>query len=244
MRCSRGDRYRRKRAPRNSFRRPASTTSSISVVVLPGTRSPKVAAPASWRSTGASSEISTVVTRRAWRIVSTVSSRTRAGSASVGERPSSFASRLSILAIFIRAAVRVRGIELAHRLEQALVPDRDQLRQVEPVPLEPLHVGDDEPEVRGHQAVDGDLVAAARAPGQPDFLLLVRDHRELANVEQVLIERVPGSSSVQGFGGRSFTDAWHAASYGLEPQFGTLGEGTRGTRITMCLGNSERRNRI
>src|ERR1041384_3069438 len=84
----------------------------------------------------------------------------------------------------------------------------------------------------------------APAPGHPDFLLLVRDHRELANVEQVLIERVPGSSSVQGFGGRSFTDAWHAASYGLEPQFGTLGEGTRGTRITMCLGNSDRRNRI
>ena len=79
-------------------------------MVLPATRSPNVAEPESWRSTGASSETSIVDTSRACRIVSTVSSRTWAVSASVGERPSSWESRLSILAIFISAAFWLSGI--------------------------------------------------------------------------------------------------------------------------------------
>ena len=47
------------------------------------------------------------------------------------------------------------GIELPDRLEQSLVADGHQLGEVEAVSLEPLHVGDDEPEVGGDQPLRG-----------------------------------------------------------------------------------------
>src|ERR1043166_6026773 len=110
----------------------------------------------------------------------------------------------------------VGGVELAHRLEQPLVADRHQLREIEAVTLEPLHVGDDEAQVRRDQPVDRDLVPFAGAPGEPDLLLGVRDHRELAYVQQVLIERVVGRGPGEGAGRRSFAEAGHATSHGLD----------------------------
>ena len=82
----------------------------------------------------------------------------------------------------------VVGVELAHRLEQSLVPDRDQLGELEPVPLVPLHVGDDEPEVGRHQPLGGRLVTQLGQPGESSLLVDVGDHGKLLDVVQVLIE--------------------------------------------------------
>ena len=92
------------------------------------------------------------------------------------------------------------GIELPDRLEQSLVADRDELGEVEPVPLILLHVGDDEPEVRGHQPLGGRLVALLGAPGEAPFLGRIRDQRELLDVLQVLVERRGGRGAEETLG--------------------------------------------
>jgi hypothetical protein len=79
-------------------------------------------------------------------------------------------------------------IELANGLEQSFVADRDELTQVEPVALVLLHVGDHEPEVRGHQALGGGFVSFLRQPGESSLFGRVGDQRQLLDVVQVLIE--------------------------------------------------------
>ena len=51
-----------------------------------------------------------------------------------------------------------------------------------------LHVGDDEPEIRRHQPLGRGLVAGECPPGQTLLFLGIRDHRELLDVEEILIE--------------------------------------------------------
>ena len=80
------------------------------------------------------------------------------------------------------------GVELLDRLEQAFVTDGDELGQVEPVALVLLDVGDDEPEVGRDQPFRGGLVAGQGPPGQALLFLGIRDHGELLDVEEVLIE--------------------------------------------------------
>ena len=87
-----------------------SVDSSISLAMAPATRSPKVTALESCRSTGASSENSVDVIRRAARTFSTVSLSTFAVSASVGVRPSSWARMVSIRPIRTSAAFWFTGI--------------------------------------------------------------------------------------------------------------------------------------
>ena len=85
----------------------------------------------------------------------------------------------------------VGRIELPHRLQQPLVADRHQFRQVEAVTLEPLDVGDDEPEVGGDQPLGGFGVALAGPVRQAPFFLGIGDEREFPDVEEILIEGAP-----------------------------------------------------
>ena len=80
-------------------------------------------------------------------------------------------------------------IELPDRLEQAFVPDGDELAEIESVALILLHVGDDESEVRGDQSFRRFLVALLRPARESALFLGVVDQRELLDVLQVLIER-------------------------------------------------------
>src|SRR5207244_12066374 len=61
------------------------------------------------------------------------------------------------------------GIELLHRLEQPLVPDSDQLGEVEAVPLVLLDVGDDESDVDGDESLGGFFFAPLPASPQSPF---------------------------------------------------------------------------
>ncbi|MBF8305971.1 MAG: hypothetical protein HW398_1159 [Acidobacteria bacterium] len=79
-------------------------------------------------------------------------------------------------------------IEFLDGLEQALVTDRHQLRQIEAVSLILLHVGDHEPQVRRDEALGGLLVAALHPPGEPPLFGGILDQREFLDVLQVLIE--------------------------------------------------------
>src|SRR5438094_394586 len=80
------------------------------------------------------------------------------------------------------------GIELLHRLEQPLVPDGDQLGEVEAVPLILLDVGDDESEVGGDESLGGFFVTPLHASRQAAFFSGILDEWELLDVLQILVE--------------------------------------------------------
>src|SRR5205823_12138650 len=77
------------------------------------------------------------------------------------------------------------GIELLHRLEQPLVPDGDQLGEVEAVTLILLDVGDDESEVGGDESLGGFFVAPLHASRQAAFFSGIFDQWELLDVLQI-----------------------------------------------------------
>jgi hypothetical protein len=115
----------------------------------------------------------------------------------------------------------VVGVELLDRLEQALVADGDQLGQVEPVALVFLDVGNDEPEVGRDQALRGSLVAGQGPPGQALLFLGIRDHGELLDVEEVLIESAGRSGTDQHTSFR--TDMGHKQPQGRGGQTANVG---------------------
>src|SRR5213083_831358 len=80
------------------------------------------------------------------------------------------------------------GIELLHRLEQPLVPDGDQLGEVEAVPLILLDVGDDESEVGGDESLGGFFVAPLHASRQAALFSGIFDQWEFLDVLQILVE--------------------------------------------------------
>ena len=80
------------------------------------------------------------------------------------------------------------GIELANRLEESFVADRDELTEIEPVPLVLLHIGDHEPEVRGHEPLGGGFVTFLREAGESPLFGRIGDQWELLDVVEVLVE--------------------------------------------------------
>ena len=79
-------------------------------------------------------------------------------------------------------------IELLHRLEEPLIADGHELREIEAVPLILLHVRDHEPEVGSDQALGGLCITLARTPREAPFLGGIWNQREFLNVLEVLIE--------------------------------------------------------
>ena len=75
------------------------------------------------------------------------------------------------------------GIEFLDGLEQPFVADGHQLGEVESVALVFLDIGDHEPEVRGDQPLGCRLVSGNGLTGKPLFLVRIRDHGELLDVE-------------------------------------------------------------
>jgi hypothetical protein len=102
----------------------------------------------------------------------------------------------------------VIGVELPDRLEQTLVADGDQLGEVEAVPLVLLHVRDHEAEIGGDQSLRGDLVTRQRPSREALLLLGIGDHRQLLNIEEVLVKRAGWAGPEQGAGFPS-TDVGH-----------------------------------
>jgi hypothetical protein len=79
-------------------------------------------------------------------------------------------------------------IELAYGLEESLVPDGDELTEIESVPLILLHVRDDEPEVRGDQSLGGGFVTLLREAGESPLLGRIRNQRKFLDVVEILVE--------------------------------------------------------
>ena len=80
------------------------------------------------------------------------------------------------------------GSNFLHGLEQSFVADGDELTQVETVPLILLHVRDDEPKIRRHEPLGGDLIALLREPREPALFGGIAYERELLDVVEILIE--------------------------------------------------------
>src|SRR5262249_61667362 len=78
--------------------------------------------------------------------------------------------------------------ELPHGFEETFISDGDQLRELEPVTLILLHVGDDETEICRHQALSCRRVSRLSPSRQPLLLLRLGDHRELLDIKEGLIE--------------------------------------------------------
>ena len=104
------------------------------------------------------------------------------------------------------------GIELPDRLEQSFVADRDELGEIEPVSLVLLHVGDDEPEVRGHQPLGGFLVALLRPARETSLFGGVGYEGELLDVVEVLVESGGRGGTKEPFG-PAFGSTLHNASH-------------------------------
>src|SRR4051794_4087434 len=73
-------------------------------------------------------------------------------------------------------------IELSYRLEETFVADRDQLREIETVPLILLHVGDHEPEVRRDESLGGGFVTLLGQSSQTSLFGGVTDQRKFLDV--------------------------------------------------------------
>src|SRR5690606_10916638 len=84
------------------------------------------------------------------------------------------------------AAIR---IELADRAEQSFVADRNQVAELEAVALVSLNECDHESQVCGDEAINRLLVTGTSASSQFSFLLDIGDHRQVADVVEVLLER-------------------------------------------------------
>src|SRR4029077_8172875 len=79
-------------------------------------------------------------------------------------------------------------IELLHCLEQPLIADGDELREIEAVSLVLLDVGNDESEVGGHEPLGGFFITTLDAPGQPTLFRGIFYQWELLDVLEVLVE--------------------------------------------------------
>src|SRR5690606_28549851 len=105
----------------------------------------------------------------------------------------------------------VLGVELPDRLEEPLVAARHQLTQVESMSLVALHVGQHEAQVGGHESLGGGRVSVECAAGQALLLGGVVDHRELLDVQEILIDRCAGSGTTKCTNGGN-TGASHTSS--------------------------------